>query len=250
MAHTLRVDGFAFEVTDANTQAAVDKAIANARAAGESIAAQVQAKLDVETKARIDSTTALSALQAKYDGEKAAETARLDAKVTCDECGGTGMVDTAKCDGCDGAKSIATKADTAERRAAVGERKLARAVKARVALEVEARKHLGTDAKLDGKTELDVKRLVIAKLVPDAKLDGKDAVYIAVRYDDCIERLAKVTNADRARSGAFGTAPTPVLAVVKDGDDGEHLDMMTADPVQVRAAALARSRKLAAEGRK
>lgn len=68
------------------------------------------------------------------------------------------------------------------------------AVKARVALERQAAPILGSEAKLDELDDLGVKKAVIAKLTPSAKLDDKSDVYIQARYDAAIEAQASQPN--------------------------------------------------------
>ena len=93
-----------------------------------------------------------------------------------------------------------------------------RRVNDRVALEILARQSLGTTAKLDGLTDLDVKRQVIAKLSPEAKMDGQSEAYIVARFDVETERAAKKpAPIDQAR-GNLGGAPAPRLDAAPDPD--------------------------------
>lgn len=80
-------------------------------------------------------------------------------------------------------------------------------VQARVALERQARDVLGADAKLDGKTDRQVKTDVIAKLGHDAKLDSESDVYVDGLYRGLLagassDALAKV------RAAASGKTDT------------------------------------------
>ncbi len=124
-----------------------------------------QAKLDASITEVASLKKARDELQAKLDSEK-------------------GRADAAE-------KARADAADPVKLRAQVA---------ARVALEVEARKHLGADVKLDG-ADLEIKKLVIAKLAPAAKLDGQSEAYIAARYDAEIERAPGPI--DQARAAAI-----------------------------------------------
>lgn len=85
---------------------------------------------------------------------------------------------------------------------------------ARVALETGARKWLGADAKLDGKSEVEVQSMVIAKLTPALKLDGKSPEQIAVAYEMAIAAAPNpgASNDIRDNAGANnggGNNPAP-----------------------------------------
>lgn len=100
------------------------------------------------------------------------------------------------------------RAGAAKRRVDSLDRRIARAAVARAALLGEAARVLG--AKWDG-SKLDavaIRKAVILKLAPEAKLDGKTAVQIEERYATLIEGLPEAPSAsDNARLGAspFGT---------------------------------------------
>lgn len=72
------------------------------------------------------------------------------------------------------------------------------AVKKRVELQQKADTILGADhdLKLDDATDLDIKRAVIMKVSPDAKLDGKDESYISARFDQAVESFKPETKRD------------------------------------------------------
>lgn len=197
----LVVDGLTLDVVESNIpaiQAAIDRVSASA----------AKEKTDCEKKVG-DLQGRIDCIKAKFDAMKA----RMCA---CDECKGSGKVDGVKCDYCDGAgrfrmhdaiygdateleveqeteseaKAAHKDAERADKQAAAEkkrrdsiDRMIARAVKSRVALETEARKHLGEDAKLDGKNDLEVKCEVIKKLSPKMVLDGKSAEYIQAAFD-------------------------------------------------------------------
>ena len=63
------------------------------------------------------------------------------------------------------------------------------AVKARVELQRKADTILGEDSELtlDDASDDDIKRAVILKVSPEAKLDDKDDVYISARFDQAVE---------------------------------------------------------------
>lgn len=60
---------------------------------------------------------------------------------------------------------------------------------ARLQLEGKAHKALGKTTKLDGLTDKALREKVLAKLVPELKLDGKPEAYVEARFDAEIERL-------------------------------------------------------------
>lgn len=62
---------------------------------------------------------------------------------------------------------------------------------ARVELIESARRVLGAEFKADGKTDAQIKREVVAKAYPEAKLDGKSEDYIAGRFESAIEKGAE-----------------------------------------------------------
>lgn len=86
-------------------------------------------------------------------------------------------------------------------------------IDARVALVTAARKILGTEVKLDDKSDDDVRKLVIAKAKPDLKLDGKSAEYVSARFDAIVESGENVGLNDAARTLATLSARTDTATV-------------------------------------
>ena len=76
---------------------------------------------------------------------------------------------------------------TADLNAALAPARLDAAVESRVALVVSAAKVLGAYAKFDGKTDREIQAMVIAKVHPSAKLDGKSDDYVSARFDACLD---------------------------------------------------------------
>lgn len=78
----------------------------------------------------------------------------------------------------------------------------------RAELIVNARKVLGSEAKLDGKLEGEIKREVVAKAYPEAKLEGRHDAYVEGLYEAAI---AKTAESDlgfvRQRADVAETAP-------------------------------------------
>lgn len=181
--HMLKIDDMTFEVADANVQAAVDRAIAAARKDGES----EKLRADNADKLRAETQKALDVLQAKHDALEAA--AKQDA------------AEVLKLDGAE--ISMADFRDAGKRETFLAG-VIEKAADKRASLIVEARKFLGEKEKLDGKTEIEIQKLVIAKADKDLKLDGKSADYVQARYDGVIEAAAKnkTSAVDRARQVA------------------------------------------------
>jgi uncharacterized protein len=94
------------------------------------------------------------------------------------------------------------------------------AVQARVSLESKAREVLGAEAKLDGKTDREVKALVVAKLSPDLKLDGEGDAYVDAVY-----------------RGTLAAASTEAIAKVRAAAGGTKVDTETVDAEKARAKA-------------
>lgn len=82
--------------------------------------------------------------------------------------------------------------------------KIAKEVKIRVAIEKAAERFLEKDvlAKIDSMSNIELKKAIIVKNCPEAKLDDKSEVYIEVRYDHIIETADKAakSNGDIANS--------------------------------------------------
>jgi hypothetical protein len=237
--HILQIGTFRYEVADGNAQAVLDRHVADAVSTAVANAEKkaAQDKADAVDKSKGELTTKLSELQAKHDALEGKEKARLDATMKCDECSGSGKIDGAKCDGCGGTGRVSAKDDSEEKRDARLERTVRRRAKARASLEVEARKHLGTDAKLDEMAELDVKKAVLVKLAPHLKLDGKDETYLRASYDIAIGDSKLLGVSDAARAGAAGqgepkpaekTMETPALDGIKHEDGAKAREAMLA----------------------
>lgn len=208
MPHSLKIDGFSFEVTDANAQTIVDRALERAKKDAEDKATAADA-------ARAAALKELGEAKAKIDAMEAQHKADAGKKVECDECDGTGKVDGEECDACDGKGEYAAREDSQERRDASLARRIDRGVRNRTALVVAAAAHLGKNEKLDGKSDLDIRKLVIAKLLPAFKLDGRTADEIAIAYDAALAGAPKAGAKPPARSDA----DREVVVKTDSGDD-------------------------------
>lgn len=98
----------------------------------------------------------------------------------------------------DAARQLRTRRDAARAR-----RDSAR-LRDRVALVIEARRHLDADAKIDGVDDAGVRRLVLAKLRPAMKLDGKSPEFIAAAYEMAIADAATASVQPPAGGGGGG----------------------------------------------
>lgn len=93
---------------------------------------------------------------------------------------------------------------------------------ARLHLEGKAHKALGKTAKLDGLTDKALREKVLAKLVPELKLDGKPEAYVEARFDAEIERLD--ASADEDEEDPKKKNDRADEAERNDGDDQERGD--------------------------
>lgn len=106
----------------------------------------------------------------------------------------------------DAADEKAVEAEKARADAADPE-KVREAVKARVALEVDARKVVGEkdadgkEIKLDGKTDEEIYKLVVGHAKPDLDLEGAGPAYIKARFDIAVEDADKADPKDKPNAG-------------------------------------------------
>lgn len=88
--------------------------------------------------------------------------------------------------------------------------KIREELEARMDLEEKARGVLGAEAKLDALSDRDVKLLVLTKLSPAAKLDGKSDDYVQARFDSALELAAEDKVEDRG-SAALAAARSALV---------------------------------------
>lgn len=108
-----------------------------------------------------------------------------------------------------------------ERADAADPARIASLVRARVDLEKVAHDILGAEFKTDA-DDASLRRAVIAKVSPDAKLEGKPEAYIEARFDSAVETFRKANPVAGAR---HGTAP-------EKPEDAQRADV--ADPSTAR----------------
>jgi len=115
----------------------------------------------------------------------------------------------------------ANEALTAEKKARADEAegfqaKVDGAIASRLQL-VELATGFGVEVKADSKDE-DIRRDIILKASPTAKLDGQDAAYIQARFDTAVESLTE------AKTKADAQAPNAQKAAAADGTPKTHAD--------------------------
>lgn len=169
MPKQIKIDGLTLNADDAAAEAiqqAHDRAVSKLAAD----LAAATARADRE-KARADAAegeTPMVKCSKCTDGKVIA---------SCDSCGGAGMMPSEKTEKADGFG--------AWRDGIVKQR-----VAGRVKLETDARRILGAGAKLDGMSDDEIRKAVVLKIQPTAKLDGVSRDYLAARYDAAIEAPA------------------------------------------------------------
>lgn len=87
-------------------------------------------------------------------------------------------------------------------------KRLDEAVNARILL-FDAASRAGVEVK-DGMTDLEIKKAVISAVSPSAKLDGKDEVYIAARFDAAVENLDSHMDGESRQVIGGSLPPAPV----------------------------------------
>ncbi len=117
------------------------------------------------------------------------------------------------------ATEAATRADKAEARADDAEAKLAQVegpeaiqarVQARLGLERDAAKVLGTEVKLDSLTDAEIRAKALEKARPAFKLDGKSDDYVVALFD------AAVVDAEKAADGGREALKTALETKTRD----------------------------------
>jgi uncharacterized protein len=115
-------------------------------------------------------------------------------------------LDAAEKDAKDAADKIAAERDTLKERLDKAEKvDVAGLVRARVALETSARKILPETEheKLDGMSDAEIRKAVVAAKWPELKLDDKSDAYIATRHEIAVEDVARVDADAQQRADAL-----------------------------------------------
>ncbi len=137
----------------------------------------------------------------------------------------------------DGAKIAICDLRDEKKRAPFLAASVTKAANERADLIVEARKHVSANEKLDGLSNVDIKKLVAQTLNKEQKLDDKSPEYIQVLYDLSIAAANKnkATQVDIARGAAF-LPPTGNPAI-----PGMRADQFpSTDPAAARQAMIQR----------
>jgi hypothetical protein len=106
--------------------------------------------------------------------------------------------------------ALKDRADKAEKEAkeakalAADPKRIDEAVKVKVAL-YDAADRAGVEVK-DGMTEMDIKKAVVTAVAPNAKLDGRDEVYVQARFDAAVDELESREDG-KSREVIGGTLP-------------------------------------------
>jgi hypothetical protein len=172
MSHTLRIDGQEFSVTDANAQVAFDRALANERKKCEDEIASQRSRADSAQRLLSDVQKNLSTVTGERDALEAQIRAQGMEKIKFDDA------EISLADLRDEKKGRAFFDGAVEKASAV-----------RAALINEAKQFLGT--RLDGLSNLAIKKLVIGKLDPGAKLDGQSDEYVHATYETLMRFASK-----------------------------------------------------------
>jgi hypothetical protein len=90
---------------------------------------------------------------------------------------------------------------------------------ARASLESEARRVLGSDVKLDGKSDRQVREQVLQKLNPELKLDALDDRYVEVRFDVALEGFKEPSASEKVRQAITGGSNPKLRTDSKDAPD-------------------------------
>ncbi len=82
-----------------------------------------------------------------------------------------------------------------------------------------------TAAKLDGMTDLEIKKAVIMARQPDAKLDGKTETYIDARFDSVAENLDAENSETAIAAAREAVAPRHDSRGAVEGQDAARARM-------------------------
>lgn len=190
---TIVIDGVPFECPAQTVKAVtahLEKVKAEAKAREDTLTAQVE-QAKVEAKAKTDEADAAKAKADVLEEKLAAEKLRADE---------------------------ATKPET-----------MHKAVEARLSLERSATKILGDKEKLDGKTDEEIRRLVVAKASPKLVLDGQPEAYINAAFAIVIEQANADAGDDDTPNPELGETRRAADKPAARGDADEAHRKMTTD---------------------
>jgi hypothetical protein len=96
-------------------------------------------------------------------------------------------------------------------------------VENRAAVEADAKRILGTEAKFDGKTDIEVKRAAAEKH-RGVSLDGRSDAYVEAAFDQAVEQLDGLGDS----AGIMGARENPTTAKLETGADDGSLKFLEA----------------------
>jgi hypothetical protein len=205
MGHVLRIDNLEFTVSDPNAQVAFNRALENARKQSEDEIALQRNRADSAHKLLADVQKNLTTVTAERDTLEAQLRAQGMDKIKFDEDEIT----------------VADLRDEAKRKAFINGLVFKKTA-ARASLVNEAAKYVGI--KLDTLADSAIKKLVIGKLDPGARLDGQNDDYIDATYETLLRlagnRKGQRAPIDRVREVvATPTGDTPRVDFGNDNPD-------------------------------
>jgi hypothetical protein len=128
----------------------------------------------------------------------------------------------ARADVAEAAKTTAEKA----RKDAEDPARIEALVAERVTLISQAQKVLGQEFKADGKSPAEIRKAMLAKLVPALKLDGKSDDYVAAALDAQLAAQAEKNPADKARKTQNDSVTVGTLHADDEIDEAEARERM------------------------
>ena len=121
------------------------------------------------------------------------------------------------------ATADAAKAEVVNLKAVDTEKLIQDGIAARIAL-VEAASLVCDAADLKGKTDAEIENIVIAKVFPDMKMDGKSADYVTAMFDAALK-----SGDAKQRAEALAKQRQKVVTMDKDGKGADDVEKQKAD---------------------
>ena len=121
------------------------------------------------------------------------------------------------------ATADAAKAEVVKLKAVDTEKLIQDGIAARIAL-VEAASLVCDAADLKGKTDAEIENIVIAKVFPDMKMDGKSADYVTAMFDAALK-----SGDAKQRAEALAKQRQKVVTMDKDGKGADDVEKQKAD---------------------
>lgn len=122
------------------------------------------------------------------------------------------------------ARADAADAEIVKLKADLEPAKIQAKIAARVDLVTKATAVMGADFKADGLTDVEIKRAVIVKLTPTAKLDDKSADYVSARFDHALEAHEATKGDDAKKTETAKASAGDVRAAVVAATNADAAD--------------------------